>query len=92
MIRVGVIGYGYWGPNIVRNLHGSESTTVKMICDCSSSALARARKAYPGVQTVSDPKEVLRSPRNRCGGRDYACLDSLRAGKASAGKRQARFR
>jgi predicted dehydrogenase len=62
MIRVGVIGYGYWGPNIVRNLHSLESTTVKMICDSSSAALARARKAYPGVKTVSDPKEVIRSP------------------------------
>jgi len=62
MIRVGVIGYGYWGPNIVRNLNGLESTTVRMICDKSSAALARARKLYPAVQTVSDPNEVLRSP------------------------------
>src|SRR5215469_525178 len=45
MIRVGVIGYGYWGPNIVRNLQGLESTRVEMVCDSSSSALARVRKA-----------------------------------------------
>jgi predicted dehydrogenase len=62
MIRVGVIGYGYWGPNIVRNLSGSDSTSVRMICDKSPAALARARKAYPAVQTVSDPNEILRSP------------------------------
>src|SRR5271170_6821954 len=62
MIRVGVIGYGYWGPNIVRNLHGLESTRVTMVCDKSSAALARARKAYPAIQTVSDPGEILRSP------------------------------
>jgi predicted dehydrogenase len=62
MIRVGVIGYGYWGPNIVRNLHGLESTRVTMVCDKSSAALARARKAYPAIQTVSDPNEILRSP------------------------------
>ena len=62
MIRVGVIGYGYWGPNIVRNLHGLESTQVEMVCDKSPSALARARKAYPSIRTASDPAEVLRSP------------------------------
>jgi predicted dehydrogenase len=59
MIRVGVIGYGYWGPNIVRNLHGLDSTCAELICDKSPSALARARKAYPGIATTSDCHEVL---------------------------------
>jgi predicted dehydrogenase len=62
MIRVGVIGYGYWGPNIVRNLHGLDSARVEMVCDKSASALARVRKAYPGVKTVSDPAEMISSP------------------------------
>ncbi|MFY9688568.1 MAG: Gfo/Idh/MocA family oxidoreductase [Candidatus Acidiferrales bacterium] len=62
MIKVGVIGYGYWGPNIVRNLHGLDSTRCEIVCDKSSSALARARKAYPSIRAVSDPGEVLRSP------------------------------
>src|SRR5271155_6201965 len=62
MIRVGVIGYGYWGPNIVRNLHGLDSTRVEMVCDLSPKALARVRKAYPGIATCSDPTEVLTSP------------------------------
>ena len=62
MIRVGVIGYGYWGPNIVRNLHGLDTTRVEMVCDLSPKALARVRKTYPGIRTVSDPDEVLRSP------------------------------
>ena len=61
-IRVGVIGYGYWGPNIVRNLNGLESARAEMVCDTSPAALARARKAYPGIQTVSDADEILRSP------------------------------
>jgi predicted dehydrogenase len=61
MIRIGVIGYGYWGPNIVRNLQGMDSTRVELIVDKSSSALARARKEYPSVRTASDPAEVLRS-------------------------------
>jgi predicted dehydrogenase len=62
MIRVGVIGYGYWGPNIVRNLHGLDSTRVEIVCDKSPSALARVRKTYPGIATTSDCAEVLRSP------------------------------
>src|ERR1039458_3200879 len=62
MIRVGVIGYGYWGPNIVRNLHLLNSTRVEMISDNSPAALARARKAYPNVATCSDPAEILTSP------------------------------
>jgi len=63
MIRIGVIGYGYWGPNIVRNLHGLDSTRVELIVDQSPSALARARKAYPNVATASDAAEVLCSPK-----------------------------
>jgi predicted dehydrogenase len=62
VIRVGVIGYGYWGPNIVRNLQGLENTRVEMVCDGNPSALARVRKSYPGIRTASDAKEVLESP------------------------------
>jgi predicted dehydrogenase len=60
-VRVGVIGYGYWGPNIVRNLSGLDSVKVEMVCDKNPAALARVRKNYPQVQTVSDPAEVLGS-------------------------------
>jgi predicted dehydrogenase len=62
VLRVGVIGYGYWGPNIVRNLHGQKQVRATMVCDKSAAALARVRKAYPGIETVSDPMDVLRSP------------------------------
>jgi predicted dehydrogenase len=62
VLRVGVIGYGYWGPNIVRNLHGQKNVQATMVCDKSAAALARVRKAYPGIETVSDPMDVLRSP------------------------------
>lgn len=62
MIRVGVIGYGYWGPNIVRNFQGLDSARVEMVCDSNAAALARARKAYPGISTCSDPAEILSSP------------------------------
>ncbi|MBZ5641972.1 MAG: Gfo/Idh/MocA family oxidoreductase [Acidobacteriia bacterium] len=62
MIKVGVIGYGYWGPNIVRNLHGLDSTRVEMVCDKSEAALAKVRKAFPGVKTCTNPEDILTSP------------------------------
>src|SRR5260370_2562398 len=61
-IRVGVIGYGYWGPNVVRNLHGLDSACVGIVCDTSPAALARVRKTYPGILTTTDANEVFRSP------------------------------
>jgi predicted dehydrogenase len=62
MIRVGVIGYGYWGPNIVRNLQGLDSMRVEAVCDKSQEALSRVRKSHPGLATYSDSAEVLKSP------------------------------
>src|SRR6185312_6174689 len=62
MIKVGVIGYGYWGPNIVRNFHCVEDTQVEMLCDKNPDALARAKKSYPGLQVTTDPNDILKSP------------------------------
>lgn len=62
MIRVGVIGYGYWGPNIVRNFASLEATNVEAVCDISASALGRLRRAHPGISTTDDPQEILQSP------------------------------
>jgi predicted dehydrogenase len=62
MIRFGVIGYGYWGPNIVRNLRAVESAQVAAICDRSAAALQRAKQLYPEVRVTSDPSELLTAP------------------------------
>ncbi len=62
VVRVGVIGYGYWGPNIVRNLIGLEHCELAAVCDKSPVALKRATRAYPGVHATTDFTEVLRSP------------------------------
>ena len=55
----GVIGYGYWGPNIVRNLVGLEGAVVRAISDVSPTAQARARKAYPGVTITASASCLL---------------------------------
>jgi len=62
VVRVGVVGYGYWGPNIVRNLQGLENAEVAAVCDRNPSALRRVRQANPGLQVTSDASEVLGSP------------------------------
>ena len=61
-LRVGVIGYGYWGPNIVRNLHSIDSCNVVSVCDKSTAALDRARRLYPDVKLTTDFSSVLKSP------------------------------
>ena len=63
MIRVGVIGYGYWGPNIVRNFHALDHTRVELLCDKHPQALASAKRTYPSLEVTTDPLEVLDSPR-----------------------------
>jgi len=59
MIRVGVIGYGYWGPNIVRNLRSVEHAQVASICDANPAAQQRAKHAYPDLRVTADPDELL---------------------------------
>ena len=63
MIRIGVIGYGYWGPNIVRNLRGVDGCEVASVCDRSSGALKRVAQAYPDVATTTDASELMISPK-----------------------------
>lgn len=59
MIKFGVIGYGYWGPNIVRNLRSVEAAQLVTICDRNPVALQRAKAAYPEVHVTDDPEDVL---------------------------------
>ena len=61
-VRFGVIGYGYWGPNIVRNVSGLENGQLVTICDQNAGALKRASKLYPGVMLTTDASEILTSP------------------------------
>jgi predicted dehydrogenase len=62
-VNFGVIGYGYWGPNIVRNLASLEGSQVLEIAEMSAGARTRAQKAYPGIHITPDASEVLASTR-----------------------------
>ncbi len=62
MLRVGVIGYGYWGPNIVRNFHTNECAEVVLVADQSAKVEARLKKAHPSIPFTTDAMEILKSP------------------------------
>jgi len=62
MIRIGVIGYGYWGPNIVRNLRSLDGCQVSGVCDQSPTALRRVRQAHPDLAVTTQLSELVTSP------------------------------
>jgi predicted dehydrogenase len=61
LLRVGVIGYGYWGPNIVRNFHSQDQSRVVAVCDKSQKSLAKVRHAFPDMATTDDVDDLLTS-------------------------------
>lgn len=61
-IRMGVIGYGYWGPQIVRNFSGVDGCKVVSVSDKRPDALRRLRQAHPGVEVTPDAEAILTSP------------------------------
>ncbi len=62
MLKLGVIGYGYWGPNIVRNFASQPDCRVAAIYDKSPEAVARAFSRHPAVSAASDLDEITGSP------------------------------
>lgn len=61
MINVGVVGIGYWGPNIIRNFYSHPETQVKMCCDLKDERLQFVEKTYPAIETTNEYKDVLKS-------------------------------
>jgi predicted dehydrogenase len=62
MLRMGVIGYGYWGPNIVRNFNTANGSTVTMVCDMNQQILKKVKKAYPQINVTDNIDELIKSP------------------------------
>lgn len=62
MIKIGLIGYGYWGPNLARNFNGNQELELAAICDFSSDRLQAASRLYQGAKLVMDAKELLDDP------------------------------
>lgn len=62
MINIAVIGYGYWGPNLIRNLNASDSACVVYCCDTETSRLAEAKSRHTSLKTTVSYTEVLNDP------------------------------
>lgn len=88
MLKVGVIGYGYWGPNLVRNFMNCDQSVVSMVSDLDPKRLAVCKTSYPSIETTTDYTEIM-----NCGDIDAVviatpvashyplALEALKAGK-----------
>ena len=61
-VRVAVIGLGYWGPNLVRNLNELPEAEVVAMCDMNTTLLERLGRRYPGIRREADVEAVLADP------------------------------
>lgn len=62
MIQIGVIGYGYWGPNLVRNFAEARNAEVAAVADLDPKQLEVVRKRYPVVRTTTRFQDLLEDP------------------------------
>ena len=92
LLRVGVIGYGYWGPNIVRNLHSLENCEVVAVCDKNPAVASPRQPAVSGDPADDGLRRHSDVAAHRRRRRRHAGLDAFRAGEGGARKRQARLR
>ena len=58
-IKVGVVGCGYWGPNLVRNFRFLQDCNLKMICDLNEQRLAHLKSIYPEIHGTTDYRHML---------------------------------
>lgn len=61
-VRVGIVGYGYWGPNLVRNFAESPATEVVAVSDMSDQRLGEALVRHPGIAVTTDCEDIFSDP------------------------------
>ena len=62
MINVGVIGCGYWGPNLIRNFHGQAGANLAMISDLDEKRLGHVGLQYPSTIKTTDYRDIINNP------------------------------
>jgi len=60
MCNVAVVGCGYWGPNLIRNLNSLSECNLKRVCDIDPDRLSHMKALYPGVETTSDFDDLIK--------------------------------
>jgi len=58
-IRVGVVGLGYWGPNLARNLAASPGCELAWLCDASEHALEKLQRSFPSARATRELADLL---------------------------------
>ena len=61
-MRIGVIGYGYWGPNLVRNFAERPDAQVVVVADRRPERLAQVQRRYPTIRVTADPADLIADP------------------------------
>jgi len=61
-VNIGIVGLGYWGPNLLRNFSQLDGCKVKTCCDLNEDSLKRVKSQYPGVEITDDYESVLHDP------------------------------
>lgn len=62
MIQIGIIGYGYWGPNLTRNFFNQKDSKVKAVADFNPLRLEQLLQSYPTIKAVQDADEIINDP------------------------------
>src|SRR4029078_12442738 len=59
LINIGVIGLGYWGPNLLRNFAENEAAQLRWICDLDEKRLGAMGRRYPAARTTTDYRDLI---------------------------------
>jgi predicted dehydrogenase len=59
LLKVGVVGCGYWGPNLIRNFTQLDSSEVVICADLSEERLAHMKRLYPHLETTKNYKDIF---------------------------------
>jgi predicted dehydrogenase len=62
MINIGIIGYGYWGPNLVRNFAETPGAAVAAVADLDTAKLELVQRRFPAVKTTTDFRDLIADP------------------------------
>jgi len=62
MVNIAVVGYGYWGPNLIRNFQETDDVCVVSCCDKSTERLTQVKAKYPSIDVTTSYEDVLKNP------------------------------
>lgn len=62
MLKVGILGAGYWGPNLIRNFNHLNTVEVKWVCDLDQKKLGKILSLYPNINTTTNCQKVFDDP------------------------------